>query len=97
MKTLRTFQANATRHRDESFSLKRPFSRVYEYGEGDKLYLDGEIITPFGVVSVYSQKGYSKFDVAHGMRHYMRSSYRSYSRRGLVTQAMRFIKEIIRK
>jgi len=63
-------------------------------------YEDGCVITPFGIVSLYSQgdeKYFPNTDLrfVHNGTHYSRSIQKRYSKRYLVTLAHRFAKDIV--
>jgi len=61
-------------------------------------FLDGSVITPYGMVSVYSHgdeksSGYTRLDTVIDGRRFSRSIYRRYTRRGLVVVAGRWLKQ----
>ena len=57
-------------------------------------YLTGEVTTPLGFVSVYSQDDHSSYRVVIGGRLYARSENAGRSSRGLTIVAARFAREI---
>lgn len=83
---------------DQNFKVeKRGYSRIEERREG---WTDGEVITPWGVVSVYAQGDdthahHTRLDFVFAGRQWIRDfSGKRYSTRGLKTKAMQFAKEI---
>lgn len=86
------------KHNDDSMSLaRRGYGRINVHKDG---WTDGEVVTPFGIVSVYAQgddenRPHTRLDFAWDGRLYMRNfDGRRYSPRGLVTKAMQFASEI---
>ena len=83
---------------DSSFSIGNGFSRIEIRHEG---WTDGEVVTPHGIVSIYAQgdKKYdchTRLDFAHNGRFFVRFfSGKRYSKRGIVTKAKEFAREII--
>ena len=75
---------------------KRGFGRTENNGG----WIDGEVVTPFGIVSVYAQGDdehlfYTRLDFAHKGTLYVRKfDGKRYSPRGLVTKAYEFAKGI---
>lgn len=76
-----------------SFSLKKPFGRIRLNPGG---WDEGEVITPFGIVSVYAQGDennvhHTAMDFAFNGRFYHKSfQKRRYSQRYMVTKANQF-------
>lgn len=89
---------------DESYSIPRPRSRIaitrLNHGE---TYLEGDVLTPHGIVSVYAQgdktyKKTSRLDFILDGRCYTRTFHDvRYSVRGLVTKAAEFAAEIAKE
>ena len=86
------------KHNDDSMSLaRRGYGRIEVRKDG---WTDGEVVTPFGIVSVYAQgdaenQPHTRLDFAWNGRLYMRNfDGVRYSPRGLVTKAMQFASEI---
>jgi len=82
---------------DVSMSIGSGFGRISRQREG---WLDGEVVTPHGIVSVFAQGDsthdhYSRLDFAYAGRLYIRSFNKRYSPRGLVTKAKQFSREVI--
>lgn len=83
---------------DDSMSLeKRGYGRIEVRKEG---WTDGEVLTPFGIVTVYAQGDaenvpHTRLDFVWNGRLYMRNfGDKRYSPRGIVTKAMKFAAEI---
>ena len=82
---------------DDSMQLgKRGYGRI----DTTKGYADGEVLTPFGIVSVYAQGDQQNAPhtrlhfVWYGRLHMRSFSGKRYSPRGIVTKAMEFAREI---
>ena len=82
---------------DDSMKVQKDgFSRTEDRGG----WTDGEIVTPWGIVSVYAQgdaenANHTRLDFVHAGRLHMRNFHgKRYSRRGIKTKAMQFAKEI---
>ncbi len=56
-------------------------------------YFSGVVRTPLGYVNVYSQEDHTWLSIIHGGYEVTRTFKQSYSKRGLVTLAHRFIEE----
>jgi hypothetical protein len=63
--------------------------------------VDGDVVTPLGIVAVACDRwreGYSslRFSFVHGERHYYRNIERRapFTRRGIITMACRFAREV---
>ena len=85
---------------DWNMKVSEPWNRVFKHPDG---YLEGCVITAHGIVYVYSQGGMKDGikDVPHttmqfvqGGRVYNRGIDKRYTKRGLVTIAHRFAKEV---
>lgn len=83
---------------DDSMAIGRGFGRV-ENRNGNA-WTDGEVVTKHGIVSVYAQGDaeshyHTRLDFAWKGRLYMRNfPNKRYSKRGLVTLAVKFAAEI---
>jgi hypothetical protein len=87
---------------DDSMSLRRPCQRLQHRKAGYGNWTEGDVLTPDGIVSVYSQDGESTRDrhtrldfVAHGRLYMRHINGKCYSHRGLVTIAARFAAEMV--
>lgn len=69
-----------------------------ELGDEDNKYLTGYIVTPHGIAVIYAEnnrKGYIRVDFVHGGRLHMLSIHgQQYTKRGVVTIAGRFVREV---
>jgi hypothetical protein len=87
---------------DDKMSIRNAFSRIEHRnapGIGD--WLDGDVVTPLGIASVYTQGGndshyYTRIDVAHKGKLHIRNIGRRFTQRGLVRMARKFIEEIVK-
>lgn len=76
---------------------KNGFSRTEERKEG---WMDGEVATPWGFVSIYAQgddthSHVTRLDFIHNGRQYIRTfSGKRFTKHGVKTKAMQFAKEI---
>lgn len=82
---------------EDSMSIRKPFGRLHNNESG---WTDGEVVTPYGIVSVYAQGDkenwhLTRLDFAHKNRMYIRSFRKRYTHRGIVTKANRFAQEIV--
>ncbi len=82
--------------RNDSMSLKHSINWIRHYNG----YVSGSVVTPHGIVSVYSQGDEDSFyasqlHFAFNQRLYTRHFDKRYTPMGLVTKARRFAKEII--
>lgn len=82
---------------DDSMKVQKDgFSRT----EDRENWTDGEVVTPWGIVSVYAQGDenttkHTRLDFVWGGRLHMRNfSGKRYSKRGIKTKAMQFAKDI---
>lgn len=87
---------------NDKISVGRGFGRISQAGEGDETYLIGAVFTPQAIVSVYSQGGpnfnhHTRLDFVHRGTMHMRSINRRFTKRGLVTIAKRFVRDVLVK
>ncbi len=82
--------------REESYALGGSRNRIRRINVGEgRFYLDGDVVTPWGIVSVTTQSiPYARYDFAIGGRHYMRTEYRARTERGLTIEATKFARRI---
>jgi hypothetical protein len=86
---------------DGSLRLRNSFSVLQRRPD----YTEGTIVTPHGIVSVYTEVADYDMEINSGTilefvyrrRYYRRDINRAYSERGLSTVANRFAKEIVNK
>lgn len=89
--------------RDWSYAISKTWSRLTDNEttchDGSVLeWTKGTVLTPDGVVDVYSQPGanaYSSYEAVVYGRHYIRTESIHRNHRGLAIQAGRFIREIV--
>lgn len=77
--------------------LTSPWNRVWKHPDG---YLEGCVITPHGIVAVYSQGSATEtpstnLTFVYGGRVYQRTIPKRYTKRGLVTVANRYAGDVI--
>ena len=87
------------KYQDDITSVGRGFSRIQDNDSKYGNYITGEVITPECIVSIYSQGdkdsfAHTRLDIVKNGRLIMRSINKRYSKRGLVTLAKKFAKEI---
>lgn len=80
---------------NDHVSIGKGFGRIRHNQFG---WLDGEVVTPHGIVSVYAQGDNENFsmtrlDFAHRGFLYMRTFDKRYTSRGIVTKAKQFAKD----
>jgi hypothetical protein len=85
----------------ENYAVSRPMSRIGTRRSDEFVWLDGEVVTPRGIVTVYSQSderrgGYSRYDFVYGGRLYVRTENVERTVRGLAIMAARFAEEVAR-
>lgn len=81
---------------NDSMSVGTGFSRIEDRG----WWLDGEVATDYGFVTVYAQGdsnnfAYSRLDFIANGRLYMRTFDKRYTARGLAMKARQFAREIV--
>lgn len=82
---------------DWNAKITEPWNRVWKHPGG---YLEGCVITPHGIVAVYSQGGEAEvpstnLTFVHEGRVHQRTIGKRYTQRGLVTISNRYAKEIV--
>ena len=82
------------------WKLSSPHGRIYTRDYQGDSYLDGAVLTRHGIVEVYSQGGPSQWPSSNltfvwNGRCYVRGRNRRLTKRGLVTAADRFAREIV--
>lgn len=84
-------QPSKTKIQDDSMALGgRGFSRIHSR-EG---WLDGEVVTPHGIVTVYAEDGYARLDFVAGGRLVMRNFRgKRMSKLALCRAAVKFAQE----
>jgi hypothetical protein len=84
---------------DDKISISRPFSRIQQRKSSSGDWLDGEVVTPNGIVSIQAEDKFARLDFSYKSKLYMRNYYtkKCYSPQYLVTLADRFSKEINKK
>lgn len=86
MKTTRT---------DDCISLRAPFGRISSQSPASGgSWEDGEVLTPYGIVSVYAEGSHSRLDFCYGGKLYMRNYPKRLTKRGMTMLAGRMAKEI---
>jgi hypothetical protein len=80
---------------NDSAKTSGTYNRINtEEVEGHYKFKEGCVLTPQGIVQVYSQEGYTRMWFVYGGRTYGRHFNKGYSERYLATLAHRFAKEI---
>lgn len=82
---------------DDKMAIKKPYGRIKTSPDG---WLDGEVVTPQGIVTVYAQGDevadhYTRLDFVFDQTHYMRTFDKRYTSRGIITKATQFVNEIL--
>lgn len=81
--------------KDSSYKLSSSYSHITKHGRtSDDFFLSGCIITKHGIVSVYSQEGYSRLDFVVNGRRYIRESWEFAASKALTRRANRFAEEL---
>ena len=88
------------RYYDDSFAVGKGWGGSHIELNKEYNYLDGDVITPQGIVLVYAQGDKeafhaSRLDFVWRGRYYVRNFEKRYTPRGLVTKAKQFAKEIV--
>lgn len=81
----------------ESFAIGSSISRVMLHHTEHGSYLDGDVLTKYGIVSVYSQGGKNpstRMDFVYGGRHHMRTELKTRCIRGMAILATKFAREV---
>lgn len=76
---------------DDSFAIPRQFGGQLRARDG---YIDGPVVTLLGIVIAYTQENYTRLDFVWNNRLHVRTIDRRFSKRGLVTKAAQFAKEV---
>jgi hypothetical protein len=80
---------------EESLALGDTKGRVREHKEPDgTVWYDGTVLTPWGIVDVYSDTAYTRYDVVFSHRLYSRYERRGRKARGIAKEAALFAKRI---
>lgn len=84
---------------EESQALDGSFGRIERRYLDDRTHswLDGEVVTAYGIVSVSSQDGddpHTRYDFAFRGRLHMRTEQRGRTERGLAIEATKFARRI---
>lgn len=93
----------SARIKDDSMKMSGTSTLTRKCGTAPYVYLIGEVKTPIGIVTIYSQEksqgldALTRLDFVCGGRLFMRTIYRTFTERGLATTAHRFAKQITRK
>ena len=79
--------------------VTRSMNRIYRHPAG---YLQGDVVTPYGIVVAYSQGGADEYhstnlQMVQGGRLYSVSFNRKYTQRGIATLANRFARNIAQR
>lgn len=59
-------------------------------------YMSGEVMTPNGIVTVYSQENHSRLDFCYKNKWYMRTFKTRLTKQSLTMQATKFMKDIVK-
>jgi hypothetical protein len=81
------------KHQDTVFKITRSSGACVNKHTG---YIKGEVITPHGIVSVYSQKDHSRLDYCHKNKWHIRTFQKELTKQSLIIQATKFVNEIIK-
>lgn len=84
----------ATQFETESFSVGSGFSWITTTEHNGMIYYDGNVITPHGIVSVYSQMDLTSMTFVWNGKQYRRTCRRRFGPRSLSKFAKAFAKEI---
>ena len=85
-------------HREESASQRTVFGCIREAEHNDRVWREGSIYTPYGIVSAYSQDdGYYQFQfIAHERLYSMSGRGKRYlTKVGLARNAHKFAKRVM--
>ena len=79
---------------EESFAIDGSRSRITRNETQSGYWYGGDVVTEFGIVSIYGEAGHSRFDFAWKGRHYLRHENRGRTPRGLAIEATKFARRI---
>jgi hypothetical protein len=84
--------------RDESRAVSRTYGTIRRERthDGTAFWYHGSLITRWGIVTVYGEERFSRYDFVHGGRHYIRTEDRQRTERGLTIMAVRFARDVSR-
>lgn len=84
----------------ESMKLHRNINRIMQQRSPHGDWLDGEIVTIHGIVSIQAQTGgsgaFTRFDFVHDGKLHIKTIQRYYSERGISMLAKKFAESIIK-
>ena len=84
---------------DQSWKFARPYGHNEQRGTLPHVWLDGHVVTPHGVVcagtNLMPREGLTSLWMVHKGREYSRRFPKDYSKRYLVTLAVRFAKDVV--
>ncbi len=76
---------------EESYALRSSTPRIQSF---DKWRM-GDVLTPWGIVSVYTEERATIYGVVHDGRHHMRTENRTRTNRGIAIEAAKFAKRVV--
>lgn len=79
---------------DDSVRHNETMGRIFKLRPG---YLEGDVLTPHGIVSAYSGPGFSYLDFVWNGRFYRRTILRAYTAKGLARKARQFADEVVQE
>lgn len=87
------------KYTDSSFSVGTGINNIalrkFQGAHGLIAYYEGVVITPLGIVDVYSQEGYTSLVIAWRGRQHRRTYQKEYTPRTLSRLAKQFAKDIV--
>jgi hypothetical protein len=84
----------STKYEDDSYAVGKPSGYLYWQGDEDQRYIDGNVRTPHGFVSVYAEKDFLRLQFISDGRAHSRTWKQGFKHRHIVTLANRFANEI---
>src|ERR1035437_10347619 len=92
-----------TQYFDDKMRLRSNCNRVHKQESSDAWWLDGDVVTHCGIVSVQAEqgsnnrKGFTRLDFALDGKLHIRTYQKFYSKRGISLLAGRFAQDVIDK
>jgi len=79
---------------ESSYALDGSYGRIHRRETNGKPWKSGDVITPWGIVGIYADEGYTRYDFACDGRHFIRTEKRNRSNRGLAIEASKFARRM---
>jgi hypothetical protein len=73
---------------EESYALDGSRARIEQHDGGT--WREGDVVTAWGIVSIYAEAKHTRYDFAANGRHYMRTEFRHRTNRGIAIEATKY-------